>query len=175
MSNREKPFTNPHHIFDDLVWDLVDRFAISKTTGKISHPWHWLILPKDSNWQVQTFPGDRNARVLKNSIWVPILGYVSLDGLKRSFGSWDKILVLEPDRDKLPSDYDGNWYYAVPDLKNPQNKTIKCSIQLSGPTKVLLGPDPFCFYGLDASNNQIMLKASGPYSRQDQSIKYPLI
>lgn len=175
MLEQPKPLTNPQHIFDGLVWDIVDRLSINKTTGKISHPWHWRVLPINPNWQAQTFPGDNNAHTLKNNVWIPILGYVSLDGLKRSFGSWQKVIVLEPNEKEVPEDFDGNWYYAVPDLKDPQNKVIRCSIQLNGPVRVLLGSDPFSFYGLDSNNHQILLKVSGPYSRKDSSIKHPLI
>ncbi len=168
MNPKEKYTTNPKHLFDGLIWDIVDKFALESTTGKISHPWHWRVLPLDKDWRAQTFPGDRKARPLENTFFIPGLGYGSMDGLRRSYGSWGKVVLLEP------KEYQEVWHFVVPDLFDWEHKVIRCSIELRGPVRVLLGPDPFTFYGIDSRGKQIELRVSGPFSRKDKS-PYPLI
>lgn len=149
--------TLPRHVFDYTLRFLLRPLMIIKADGKISHWWHWQKIPFKRNLKGLLIKGDPNMPARSENDLFSLI--------KVSLGGWKNCFLVGP------RDYKGIWFFA---FRNDADTLKRCSIQLSGPCRILQGNKNYRVYGMDIEGRDIALTLIGFCSRKDKS-SYPLI
>src|SRR3989344_2444774 len=149
--------TFPRHLFDYVLWFLLRPIMIVKADGKISHWWHWKDIPLDKGFRGIKIKGDPNMPARSERDLISLV--------KVSLGGWKNCFVVKP------NDHTGIWFFA---FKNSPYTFKRCSIQLSGPCRILQGNRDYRAYGMNTEGSEISLEIIGFESRKEKR-SYPLI
>lgn len=147
-------------------------------------PWYWqmcqiLIQPvmevffdgKESRWfhwvPTEVVPDATAITVIHGDQKAPHRGESWISNARVSLGMWRMCAIIAP-----PEGYNHGrvWYYAFVD------RSQRCTIQLNGPIRILIGPDDVEVFGISSSGEVLKLRVMTITKREDSRYrKYPLI
>lgn len=159
-------------------------FALSGQITVPRTPWYWqicqaLIQPvmevffdgKESRWfhwvPSQAAPSETHITLIPGDPKAPRRGDSWVSNARVSLGMWRTCAIIAP-----PEDYPVGrpWFFAF------KGRNQRCTIELNGPVRILIGPDDTEVFGISSSEEITKLHVIKITKRGDTRYrKYPLI